>query len=371
MVREFTLMLATAMVLLGRGEPHKLPERPAHKQIVADTGGAFGHLVLHFDPQAEAEVAATYRDLLRSVQPTVRFSVVVAELSHFERFRRLLSTWHIRHKSRFRPVVVGRDITTWSRDRYTLLTEGKKTILLVQPEPHRAIRARQNDWYAPFALARSLGPDVEVLIAPVTFDGGDLTATDRHVFATGLLLGRNAANEFGEPARMSTWLRRMTGRVPVIIGRRSADVPPHHVGMFVTPLGHGTVLVGDVATGLRLLPHNAPLPLPVDRQKSTWKRFSFVARELERAGFRVVRIPLVPLIDGLTYVTYNNAVLERRADGRLHAYVPQFGLAALDAAGRAAYEAQGAIVHPINVAKIYRHNGTVRCLVNVLSRLDR
>jgi hypothetical protein len=63
-----------------------------------------------------------------------------------------------------------------------------------------------------------------------------------------------------------------------------------------------------------------------------------------------------------------NALLERRADGRLHAYVPQFGPEALEAAGRAAYEQQAGGVHPIDVSRIYRHNGAVRCLVNVLSR---
>ena len=135
-------MLVTAMVLFGRSEPHELPRRPAHKQIVADTGGAFGHLVIHFDPQAEAEVAPTYRDLLTAVEPTVRFTVVVAERAHFARFTRLLRNWRIPNPSRFQPVVVCRDVTTLSRDRYTLLTQGRKRILLVRPEPHRAIRAR-------------------------------------------------------------------------------------------------------------------------------------------------------------------------------------------------------------------------------------
>jgi hypothetical protein len=364
-------MLVTAMVLFGRAEPHELPRRPAQQQIVADTGGAFGRLVLHFDPRAEVEVAPTYRDLLKAVDSSVRFSVVVAERAHFLRFSQLLRTWRIKNPSRFQPVVVGRDVTTWSRDRYTLLTQGKKRILLVQPEPHRAIRARRNDWYAPFAIARALGPDVEVQIAPVTFDGGDLTATDKHVFATGLLLGRNASNPYGKPSRMSAWLRRMTGREPVIIGRSPADTPPHHVGMFITPLGNRTVLVGDPTAGLKLLPPNAQLPLPVDRRPASHKRFEFVAQALVRAGFRVIRVPLVPLSDGVTYVTYNNAVLERRSDGRLHAYVPQFGLSALDAAGRAAFETQGVVVHPIDVRRIYRHNGTVRCLVNVLLRHAR
>jgi hypothetical protein len=78
-------------------------------------------------------------------------------------------------------------------------------------------------------------------------------------------------------------------------------------------------------------------------------------------------VPLVPLSDGLTYVTYNNALLEHR-DGVLHAYLPQFDIPALDQAGRRLWEAQGAVVHPIRVARVYRFNGAVRCLVNILAR---
>ena len=79
--------------------------------------------------------------------------------------------------------------------------------------------------------------------------------------------------------------------------------------------------------------------------------------------------PLVPLSDRVTYVTYNNVLLERRPDGQLHAYVPQFGLPRLDAAGRRAFTNEGVVVHPIDVTRIYAQNGTVRCLVNVLDRL--
>jgi hypothetical protein len=98
------------------------------------------------------------------------------------------------------------------------------------------------------------------------------------------------------------------------------------------------------------------------------RRFENVARELAAVGFDVRRTPLVPLAGRLTYLTYNNALLERRSDGRQHAYVPQFGIEALDAAGRASFEKMGIVVHPIDVREIYSHNGTVRCLVNVLAR---
>ena len=140
--------------------------------------------------------------------------------------------------------------------------------------------------------------------------------------------------------------------------------------MFVTPLDGKVILVGDPDAGLRLLSpeDEARLPLPVDRNEVALSAFRRVAEELEAEGFELRPVPLVPLTDGLTYVTYNNSMLERREDGRLHAYVPVFGLRALDAAGRAAYEQADIVVHPIDVRRVYRFNGTIRCLVNVLRR---
>lgn len=109
------------------------------------------------------------------------------------------------------------------------------------------------------------------------------------------------------------------------------------------------------------------MPVAIDRRDETLQKFRNIAKELEAQGFELVRLPLVPLADGLTYITYNNVLLEHR-NGRLHAYLPQFGIAALDAAGRKAYAAVGAVVHNIRVKEIYEYNGTVRCLVNVVRR---
>jgi N-dimethylarginine dimethylaminohydrolase len=48
--------------------------------------------------------------------------------------------------------------------------------------------------------------------------------------------------------------------------------------------------------------------------------------------------------------------------------LPQYGVEALDAAGRAAWERLGFVVHPIDASRLYRNGGAVRCLVAVLDR---
>ena len=337
---------------------------------VADNGGEITAIAIHFDPGAAAEVSETYQDLLRELPAGVDVHVLVENAADFEHFQTLLADWNIAATERFRGVEVGKRITTWSRDRYTLIEQGDRRLLLVPPRPTLGNESRKNDWDAPFALAEATS-GLDTLTADLVFEGGDLTATATHVFATALLRERNRGGDLYDVDALRAWLRRHTGKTPIILGDVLADVPGHHIGMFVTPLDDRRVLVGDADLGIALFDSSdsdpARLPLAIDRSEGTLQRFRNVADELRAHGFEVIAVPLVPLSDGLTYVTYNNALLEHR-EGALHAYLPQFGFAALDEAGRAAYAEAGVVVHDIRVRNVYRHNGTVRCLVNIVSR---
>ncbi len=370
MLRDLAVAALAALVLYAQPAPTaRSAITPA--RLVPDNGGALRDIALHFTPAMEREAGPSYRDLLRSLPAAVTVHVLVERREHFERFVALARSWTApAAPRRLIPAVVGRPITTWSRDRYTLARRGSRRLLLVRPRPQdHAPALRRNDWHAPFALARAAGASVRVAPRPLIFDGGDLTATSRHVFATALLAHRNRGGALGDHRTLRRWLRSNTGLEPVLIGRHHHEVPGHHVGMFLTPLDDEVVLVGDARAGLALarrLPGARPMPL--DASAATADRFDHVARTLARRGFRVVRTPLVPMTDGLTYITYNNALLERRPDGALHAYMPTFGLSLLDRAGRAAYEALGVTVHEVDVSRIFGHNGTVRCLVNVLQR---
>jgi hypothetical protein len=358
-----------ALLAVGAADDGARAPASAVRAIVPDNGGPLREVVLHFEPRTEAAVAPAYRDLTRAFEPSTKIWVVVERREHFERFLALARRWSPRLDARrLRPVLVGAPITTWSRDRYSLLEGGGRRTLLVRVRPGQAVEERRNDWLAPFALARAAGPGVRVEVAPLVFDGGDLVATDRFVLATAVLAWRNRNGALGDPARLGPYLRRVTGREPVLLGRRLAEVPIHHICMIATPLDDRRVLVGDARAGVALLPPGARLPRAVEQRLAELRKFDAVADALAARSFRVIRVPLVPLVDRLTYVSYQNALLERRADGRLHAYLPQYGLAALDAAGRSAYERAGVVVHPIDVSSVYGHTGAVRCLVNVLAR---
>ena len=65
--------------------------------------------------------------------------------------------------------------------------------------------------------------------------------------------------------------------------------------------------------------------------------FDAVARQCAAAGYRVFRIPVVPGVDGRTFVTYVNAILDER-DGRRIVYMPVFRCAeVLNAAAAAVW----------------------------------
>lgn len=338
--------------------------------VIADNGGAMAAVAMHFDPRVVAEVSETYQDLLRELPQAVRIHVIVEKSEDFEVFKKLLVDWSIPVGERFQRVVVGKRITTWSRDRYTLLHGDDKPLLLIPPRPTEGNEARRNDWDAPFALAKAV-PGLDTKTAELMFEGGDFTATDTYIFATALLRERNQGGDLYDEKKLRDWLRLNTGKTPIILGDSLNQVPEHHIGMFVTPIDDKRVFVGDPDLGLALFDSSnsdaSTLPFAIDRREESLQKFRNIAVALEAHGFELIRLPLVPLADGLTYITYNNVLLETRLDG-LHAYLPQFDIPALDQAGRDAYAAAGIVVHGIRVKKVYQYNGTVRCLVNIVGR---
>jgi hypothetical protein len=136
--------------------------------------------------------------------------------------------------------------------------------------------------------------------------------------------------------------------------------------MYAVPLDDHTVAVGDVRAGVALL--GAASKLELDDMDVQAARFDRAARELRAHGFRVVRVPALVLAGGGSFVTYTNALFDRRADGTRVVYLPTYAMPALDEAARAFYAGQGFAVELIDVSAIYRLNGSLGCLVNVLAR---
>jgi hypothetical protein len=158
------------------------------------------------------------------------------------------------------------------------------------------------------------------------------------------------------------------------------ESPDHHAGMFMASVGGGTMLVGDPALGRQFVPATDTgvdmavtnefmhLPGGPDFTPRTQHLFDAVARQCADAGYKVIRIPVVPACDGRTYLTYVNVLIDQPTSGRV-VYLPFYrGVEPMNAAAREIWETLGYQVRPVDCTSTYRHFGCLHCLVNVLKR---
>jgi Porphyromonas-type peptidyl-arginine deiminase len=335
-------------------------------RLVAEDGSApLRRIAIHYAPAADRVALGVWTQLFAVLPASVEVEVEVAAAPDFDRLMVKLNEAGVPHLDRFHPVVVGTTITTWSRDRYAALVNDRgEGSILAPPRIEAPFASRAGDARSPYAISQALyhrDPGV----ADIVFEGGDLAATPRWIFADANLVARNVGRGAADLASIEAELHRRFGQELVWLGDAVGDVPRHHIMMYAVPLDDQTVAVGDVRAGMALA---GDTRLPLDDVALQAPRFDRAAALLAARGFRVVRVPALVLEGGGSFVTYTNALFDRRRDGKRVVYMPTYALPALDAAARTFYEAQGFEVHPIDVSPIYRMNGSLGCLVNVIAR---
>lgn len=360
------LGLAAAILSLTGGPRAE----PARGPLLSDCDGALRSLVIQHVPDGGPIVERAYREFLGQLPPSVTVHVVCPDQVAYDDL--LLRVGRV--SCRLRPVLTGHAMTCWSRDRWLALAraDGPTTLLSPVAEaaaalwPQRAGDARIGD-----DLARALPRRVVAERSALHFDGGDFVADDRTVFVASAVLRRNRQRTVADAAELTERLERLLGKRVVLLH----NSPDHHAGMFLMAVGNHTVLVGDPSLARPLLSTRTPDATPLlgpgvmpDFTEATQERFDGVAGQCEAAGYRVVRIPVVPGADGRTYLTWLNVVLDER-EGRRIVYLPTYGhVPALNAAAERIWRGLGYEVRPVDCSAVYRHYGTLRCLVNVLSR---
>jgi N-dimethylarginine dimethylaminohydrolase len=304
----------------------------------------------------------------------VRVWVACPDQAAFDEFLAAMRRGGVAAPERFRPIVLDAPISPWSRDRCLVAQPDDPRApgaLLVPPRPADGPLARQNDWWIPWRLGQAGAGGCATREVRMRFDGGDFAVTEEAVFVDANLLAKNVGAGFRSRGEFLEYLEALAGRRVVALGEKVGDVPEHHIGMYLAPLGDGRVAVGDVRLAERLLRRAGRAQVlaepGADLAPETVARFERPARLLEAAGFRVVRLPLLPLSEPRVFVTYTNFVMERRA-GRGVVYLPSYGLPELDRAARETLEGEGFAVAPVDVAAVYHSRGTLGCLVNVLAR---
>ncbi|HUT12805.1 MAG TPA: hypothetical protein VMY42_20075 [Thermoguttaceae bacterium] len=365
-------LVASAVVLSLYDGSGGSPAGNTSGPVLSDCDGPIDELVIHYAAQAAEIVGPTYRDFLRQLPHEVTVHVVCPTQSDFDDL--LARVGPI--ECALSPVVVDHPITCWSRDRWLALTpaaeRGAMTLLRPRGEAGAEIwPAREGDQRVADDLAAALGPGVRAVRSELYFDGGDFVADCQTVFVTPDVLRRNFQQTVPTREDLVRRLAAVLKREVVLLD----DAPDHHAGMFMMAVGDRTVLVGDPSAARRILadsiqaadedlcPGGGP-----DFSDETIARFDAVAERCRAAGYRVVRIPIVPGRDGRTYVTYLNVILDDRAGSRI-VYMPVFdGAEVLNRAAAEIWTDLGYEVHPIDCTACYPHFGSLRCLVSVLRR---
>lgn len=343
-----------AVALAITGQRHQQAESP----LLPENEGRIAAVEVQYAP-ASPELTRCVASFLKQVSPEAEVIAACPDERACAQFRELAAGWGLRSVS---TVSAGAPITGWSKDRF--LVTGSHPATLVTPRQETAgFQSRTNDQKVAPALARAFPGRFRTKALPIRFDSGDILASRQHIFVSDVLWEKNQHSGFGSKAELARYLRKTFGRQVVWL----SPAPPHHIGMFLAPVDETTVAVGDPDLGRRLWRSDlCGLPDRPDLADAAAQPFRAVIAQIEKSGFRVVRVPCVCFAPQV-YLTYTNGVFETRGKRRI-VYMPVYGQKALDAAARSAYEAAGFQVRAVPVRDVFRHRGTIGCLVNVLRR---
>ena len=320
------------LALTGGGSNKKTASGP----VLSECDGRMRELVVQYEPSAKEVVAAVYRDFLGALEPDVTVHVVCPDRPAFEDFVSLVGAV----RCRLDPILTHHPITTWSRDRWVALTPaspaGATTLWIPRGENAGEVwPARAGDEQVGRDIATALGASARAVRSALYFDGGDFSVDNDNVFVAPRVLQRNLQHTVGGREEFLSALARQVKRRVILLD----EAPDHHAGMFMASVGGHIMLVGDPRLGRRLLPAQFQadnragseefmnLPGGPDFTAATQHLFDAVAEQCAAAGYRVVRIPVVPAQDGRTYLTYVNVLLDRAGDSadRLSAVLPGRG----------------------------------------------
>jgi N-dimethylarginine dimethylaminohydrolase len=367
-----TLGLAAAIVVLildegGRSNTAVLARGP----LLSECDGTLRQLVIHYTTDAADVVLPTYKEFLDQIPEGVTVRVVSPSAQAYDHLVTRLGPT----KCTLAPVIVNHRITAWSRDRWLAFgpSPDRKMLLLCSRSEDAANvwKDRAEDQRVAEDLAAALAPNVIAQRSDLDFDGGDFAADSETVFVRPNVLLRNLQRTVATRTELIDRLTALFKRRVVLFN----EAPDHHVAMYLIPVGQRTIVVGDPRLTKRLLSEiqddkaiKAYLPGGPDFSEMTLARFDAVAEQCRELGYKVVRIPLVPGVDGRTYITYVNAILDKR-DGRSFVYMPKYAPAdSLNRAAAKVWTELGYEVNPVDVTACARFFGTLHCLVNVLQR---
>jgi hypothetical protein len=364
------LVLALGYLLIRSLWPSVNPPLRTHAALLSDCDNSIEELVIQYVPDAAEIVLETYQQFLSQLPKEVRVYVVCPSAEACQHLIGSLKAI----KCKLVPVFTNHPITTWSRDRWLAfdpLGPGQPGLIL-SPREEIAARVwpqRQGDQRVADDLAAFFKEKLVSKRSALAFDGGDFVADSETVFITPNVLLRNEGISVPSSIELEHVLATILQKEVILLSK----APAHHAGMFMMPAGRKTMLVGDPSLAsaslacLQTRSAGCPILHP-DLSADSQAKFDAVAETARAAGYKVVRIPVVPDTDGRTYLTYLNVIIDQR-DGQRIVYMPTYRKAEkLNLQAERIWQSLGYQVRRVDCTKTYVHFGSLRCLVNVLKR---
>ncbi|MEI6807907.1 MAG: agmatine deiminase family protein [bacterium] len=360
-------VIAGLVLAVGLSELVTRRGAPPDAQLISDAHGRLSDICIQYRKDFSPSVIETLVDLFNGLSDEVKIKIIVEQRTDFEFLNSELASRGVTRLGRLKAVITGFPITPWARDRFGAMTAGGRTIIAAPPMRSKIPGPRGNDELVPELLTASL-PGAICMPLPFMFEGGDLLADADNAFIAANCLARNSPLDVDDRPSLLERIGGALRKKIVVIGKTSEDVPDHHICMYLTPLGENRVVVADPALGLELYRQSdTGAAIDVETDISKYEPFQKVIHCMELKGFNVVRVPFLLTRTPRVYVSYNNAILERRNGNKL-IYMPVYGIPALDRAAGEVFENQGWQVIPVRVSRLYGHTGSLRCQVGIIKR---
>lgn len=326
--------------------------------VLSETDGEIRAINIQYTAGADFTIPI-YREFLSKFNPRAKVYVVCPENADLAELQSKLQI-----SRTLIPIYTHHPQTPWAKDRWIALDRGKE-IELLAPRGENLADAwptRKGDEKIAFDIASALGEGYRATRSGLYFDAGDVLCDNETAFVSPWLTSKNiqktVVDEKQLDQRLESMFKQRVVRFPV--------GPEHHAGMFMVLLGHRAAMVGDPSLA-KAFPQG-PIPELPDYTEETQKKFDAVAKTVESAGYRVVRVPVVPSTNQRAYVTYCNSIIDIET-GKPVVYMPVFdGWEQLNEAGQKAWEKEGFEVRTVNCTTSYTLFGNIHCLVNVLKR---
>ena len=354
--------------------------------LLSDTSGEIEEIVLQYSSLLSEEVLPTYRDLIGQLEQDTTIYIVCEEPSLAEKLGEIIEGWSIIDGDRIVISSIEKEITIWSRDRFFMKSGssngGMTTVLLPRIPENRDIN-RHNDKEVPVVLSLFYGKSMDIQQSALFFEGGNIVTNESRLFtsySTLLMQGGKSEKEIIE------LLEKEFGKEVLIVGSMSVPEPLWHIDMYLTPISDSLVLLGEpiiekdglsygyeegMLCGLEdtealLAEYSSRDHIVSFLNGLKLQSYANVESQLIQEGFRVERIPITYDENG-NIITYNNVLMETRNNKRI-VFMPVYGVPRLDEIATDKYEELGFEVRPIDVSGIYKYDGALRCMTNVLVR---